>query len=337
MSEPTDARGAGESTASVKADANQRLPDELSHPFSFERARRSLRSLVAARPQVLVLLGRLGVPEPAKALVADPALERRLLVYGTEVLLNIEYYYARSRREERKQWAMNVGFYGLSLAFVGFAIWVFVHDRVAAVATVSQIAAACGAVLAGAKFVTEGQDFQKTRCSFWEAGAELKERLYLFISDWCGRAWDGEQRAFSPEFVLALQAEIGKARDIQVAERRRFYDLMAAPTRLLGATQQLTGEVPAAMSAYVQAAAARAEQRRQYDLEQLDKQRADLVELYPDEGERPSAVRARLDELEARARRLGGGVSAATSVAVADGGGGVVPPDEPGVVSGIRP
>src|SRR5690349_21808389 len=101
------------------------VPDELAFPFSFEKQRKSLRSTEAARPGVEVLLSRLAVPAPAKALRSDRVLERQLLLFGVEVLLNIDYYVARTRREERKQWAMNGGIYGLAAIFVGVALYMF--------------------------------------------------------------------------------------------------------------------------------------------------------------------------------------------------------------------
>ncbi len=321
MGELPDERAEGASGRRAQALAS----DELLHPFSFERKHSSLRRSEAARPGVEILLARLAVPAPARALAADKPIERQLLLLGTEVLLNIDYYARRTRREERKQWAMNAGIYGLALVFVAFALYVFVYERDSAMAASSQIAAVVGAVLAGAKFVTEGQDFQKTRSSFWQAGAELKERLYLFLSEWCGRAWDEEAKGFSPEFVIAVQAEIKRARDIQVEERRRFYELMATPTRLLGATQQLSGEAQAAVTNYVQASQMREDQRRQHELEQVGKQHAELLQMYPDDATRPAAVVDRLIELEDKMARLSGqqamtSVTAAVATAVTPAG-----------------
>ena len=321
-------------------------PDELTFPFSFEKQRRSLRTTEAARPGIEVLLGRLAVPNPRAALGSDKIFERQLLLFGTESLLNIDYYTVKTRREERRQWAMNAGIYGLALTFVGVAIYLFIVDRDSVVAGSSQIAAVVGAVLAGAKFVTESQDFQKTRSSFWQAGAELKERLYSFIGEWCGRAWDTEQEVFVPDFVIALQGEIKRARDIQVEEQRRFYELMATPTRLLGATQALSGDAQAAVNAFVQASQSKDEAKRQHDLEQLSKERDRLLQMYPLDAARPPEVVAKLVELDGIYDRLvgGTGVTAAVTAAVAtatvpvnSGGSAGVPfdgrrDDEPGIV-----
>jgi hypothetical protein len=294
------------------------LSDELSYPFSFERKKRTLRTMQAARPAVLTLLARLAVPAPDKALVADAGVERQLLLFGTEVLLNIDYYYARSKREERKQWAMNAGIYGLALLFVGVALYLFIDDRDSVMASSTQIAAVIGAVLAGVKFLTESQDFQKTRSSFWQAGAELKMRLYTFLGEWCGRAWDEEGATFRPEFVLALQDEIKASRDLQVEERRRFYDLMASPTRLVGATQQLSGDAQAALTSYVQARQLRDDQQRQHELEQIGQERDRLYQTYPDDLTRPPPVAARLAALDLRQRVLTGqGTVTTVSAAVA--------------------
>ena len=152
------------------------------------------------------------------------------------------------------------------------------------VAGSSQIAAVVGAVLAGAKFVTESQDFQKTRSSFWQAGAELKERLYSFIGEWCGRAWDTEQEVFVPDFVSAL-----------------------------------SGDAQAAVNAFVQASQSKDEAKRQHDLEQLSKERDRLLQMYPLDAARPPEVVAKLVELDGIYDRLvgGTGVTAAVTAAVA--------------------
>jgi hypothetical protein len=302
------------------------MSDELAYPFEFEKKKRTLRTARAARLAIITLLHRLAVPAPEKALVADPRIERQLVLFGTEVLLNIDYYYARSKREERKQWAMNAGIYGLALGFVGFALYAFLDDRDAAMASSSQLAAVVGAVLAGVKFLTESQDFQKTRSSFWQAGAELKMRLYTFLGEWCGQAWDEGQGGFRAEFVVALQDEIRASRDLQLEERRRFYDLMASPTRLVGATQQLSGDAQAAMGAYLEARQAREEQRKQHELEQLARERDRLYQTYPDDATRPPAVTARLAELDTRERILSGEstittVSASVETTSTDGAG----------------
>jgi hypothetical protein len=291
------------------------LSDELSYPFSFEKKKRTLRTMRAARPTVHTLLARLAVPAPEKALASDAGVERQLLLYGTEVLLNIDYYYARSRREERKQWAMNAGIYGLALLFVGVALYLFFEDRDGAMASSTQIAAVVGAVLAGVKFLTESQDFQKTRSSFWQAGAELKMRLYTFLGEWCGRAWDEDAGGFRAEFVVALQDEIRASRDLQLEERRRFYDLMASPTRLVGATQQLSGDAQAALTSYVQARELKDEQQRQHELEQIGHERDRLYQTYPDDLTRPPPVIARLAELDLRQRVLTGQTSVTTVTA----------------------
>lgn len=292
--------------------------DELSYPFDFERKHGSLRTAGRARPQLITLLRRLAVPDPERALAADKGIERQLVLYGTEVLLNIDYYYARSHREERKQWIMNAGIYGLALAFVGFGVYVFLDDQEAAMASSTQIAAVVGAVLAGVKFLTESQDFQKTRSSFWQAAAELKMRLYGFLGEWVGRAWDEKAGSFTPEFVIALQGEIKASRDLQLEERRRFYDLMATPTRLLGATQALSGDATAAVNAFVQAGQMREQQRRQHDLEQIGLERDRLYTTYPDDATRPPAVTARLAELDTTWRLLSQGstMNAALTAAI---------------------
>src|SRR5262245_17977903 len=103
------AEGRDESERARRSRTTVPVPDELAHPFSFEQQHQSVRTFKAARPAVETLLARLGVADASKALAADAAVERQLLLFGTEVLLNIDYYYARSRREERKQWAMNAG------------------------------------------------------------------------------------------------------------------------------------------------------------------------------------------------------------------------------------
>jgi hypothetical protein len=303
----SDAAGAAKVLARV-------FSDELAFPFDFERNQRTVRTTRAARPAVLTLLARLAVPDPDQALTSDRGVERQLLLFGTEVLLNIDYYYARSKREERKQWAMNAGIYGLALGFVGFALYAFLDDREAAMASSSQIAAVVGAVLAGVKFLTESQDFQKTRSSFWQAGAELKMRLYTFLSEWCGNAWDGEARAFRPEFVIALQDQVKQSRELQLEERRRFYDLMASPSQLVGATQQLSGDAQAALGAYAEARTTREAQQRQLEVEQLTRQRESLDRTYPDDGSRPPVVIARLDAIDARLRTLEGDTTVTTSV-----------------------
>ena len=179
---------------------------------------------------------------------------------------------------------MNAGIYGLALTFVGVAIYLFIVDRDSVVAGSSQIAAVVGAVLAGAKFVTESQDFQKTRSSFWQAGAELKERLYSFIGEWCGRAWDTEQEVFVPDFVSAL-----------------------------------SGDAQAAVNAFVQASQSKDEAKRQHDLEQLSKERDRLLQMYPLDAARPPEVVAKLVELDGIYDRLvgGTGVTAAVTAAVA--------------------
>lgn len=331
----------GDHGAAARVDAREflkplgaRISDELAYPFSFESDNRTLRTAEKARPGVVTLLHRLGVPEPATALAADRGVERQLLLYGTEVLLNIDYYYARSRREERKQWAMNAGIYGLALVFVGIAIYLFVADPDGALASAGPIAAVVGAVLAGVKFLTESQDFQKTRSSFWQAGAELKMRLYTFIGEWCGRAWEADEKRFAPEFVLAVQDEIRFSRELQVDERRRFYELMATPTRLVGATEALSVDAQAAATAYAESRAQRAEQRRQHELEELSHERARLEDTYPEDGARPVAVSARLDSIDRRLRALSGETTVTRMVTAAvetssSSDGAVAPPAAP--------
>ena len=151
---------------------------------------------------------------------------------------------------------------------------------------------------------------------------------------------------FVPDFVIALQGEIKRARDIQVEEQRRFYELMATPTRLLGATQALSGDAQAAVNAFVQASQSKDEAKRQHDLEQLSKERDRLLQMYPLDAARPPEVVAKLVELDGIYDRLvgGTGVTAAVTAAVAtatvpvnSGGSAGVPfdgrrDDEPGIV-----
>jgi hypothetical protein len=193
--------------------------------YSFEDLvrKQTVRTPEDATHALTVFATRLGLPEIA---TLREALLEPLRNYVMEVHLNIDWYVRRLERERRLQ-LMFTGFSVVLLIGIPPLIALLSQIGKDTVHTAAVITAMITGILAIHKTLAAWLDKRQLFGHFWRTSAELKEVLYSFEQTWAQKAVDGQM--VQPEFLLAIQTDVARARQIVRAERQGFYEIYQSP------------------------------------------------------------------------------------------------------------
>jgi hypothetical protein len=203
--------------------------------YVFERATGDRRLPPARRrgddaaQSLKILKCRLGCAEAP----LTPDLEKLLLRYCSDTILNILWYDRARRREQRanawRTYLMVVLMVGALLLLCGSAF--LPSERGTSAGTAALPFALLGGGALTVLQVVAGLADGKARLSiFWKAGADLKESLYNFEHKWRGRVFRGDPPCVAAEFDAALQEELKFAYAVTRAERLEFFSNLRSPS-----------------------------------------------------------------------------------------------------------
>lgn len=181
-----------------------RTPEDAAHALAVFAARLGLADFAAIREDLLDTLRH----------------------YVIEIHLNIDWYVRRLERERRLQ-LMFTAFSVVLLVGIPPLIALLSQFGKDTVSTAAVITAMITGILAIHKTLAAWLDKRQLFGHFWRTSAELKEVLYTFEQTWAGKAVEGE--TVQPEFLMAVQTDIARARQIVRAEREGFYEIYQSP------------------------------------------------------------------------------------------------------------
>jgi hypothetical protein len=207
---------------------------------------RSHRTHDDAARALAVLRTRLAIPDGSRL---EHDLERDLLRYCTDVVLNVLWYERARRREESKNTYMTALVVALMLvALVLLFVSNFVPVRQGAAASqgaMLQLTLFAGGALTVLQVIAALGDGKARLTIFWKASADLKEALYTFERTWCGRctapldevaAPSGKTAQVlgpAPGFADALEDVLRLARGVTRAERVDFFATLRSPSDIV--------------------------------------------------------------------------------------------------------
>jgi hypothetical protein len=177
-----------------------------------------------------ILKHRLGIADTP--LSAD--LEKMLLRYCSDTILNIVWYDRARLREQRANSRRTYLMVLLMIAALGLlcasAVWPSAHSTPSG-AAVLPLALLAGGALTVLQVVASLADGKARLSIFWRAGADLKEALYNFEHKWRGRVVvHGDPPCIAAEFDAALQDELKFAYAVTRAERLEFFANLRSPS-----------------------------------------------------------------------------------------------------------
>ncbi len=203
--------------------------------YVFEREPRDRRLPPARRrgedaaQSFKMLKRRLGIAEVQ--LTAD--LEKLLLRYCSDTILNILWYDRARRREQRantrRTYLMVLLMIVALVLLCGSAFLPFVLGTSSGAAMLP-FALLAGGALTVLQVVAALSDGKARLSIFWKAGADLKEALYNFEHKWRGRVFHGDPPCVAAEFDAAVQEELKFAYAVTRAERLEFFANLRSPS-----------------------------------------------------------------------------------------------------------
>lgn len=185
--------------------------------------KQTVRTPEEAEQTLAVFAVRLGIADNA---AVREALRESLRHYVIEVHLNIDWYVRRLERERRLQ----IMFTAFSVVLlIGIPVLIALLSKIGkdTVHTAAVITAMITGILAIHKTLAAWLDKRQLFGHFWRTSAELKEVLYSFEQTWADKVAKDEM--VNPEFLLAMQSDVARARQIVRAEREGFYEIYQSP------------------------------------------------------------------------------------------------------------
>ncbi|HWN71175.1 MAG TPA: hypothetical protein VNM90_26235 [Haliangium sp.] len=199
------------------------MANRPSYKFEEMVRKQTVRTPEDAEHALVTFAARLGIAESG---TVREALLDSLRHYVIEVHLNIDWYVRRLERERRMQLLFTAFSVVLLIGIPPLIALLSKIDKDTA-STAAVITAMITGILAIHKTLAAWLDKRQLFGHFWRTSAELKEVLYSFEQTWADKAvLDGVAQ---PEFLLAVQTDIGRARQIVRAERQGFYDIYQSP------------------------------------------------------------------------------------------------------------
>lgn len=201
--------------------AFEREPSDLRAPPVRRRREEAAQSL-------RILKRRLGITDVS--LTAD--LEKLLLRYCSDTILNILWYDRARRREQRANARRTYLMVVLMIvALVLLCASAFLpSERSMSGSAMLPFALLAGGALTVLQVVAALSDGKARLSIFWKAGADLKEALYNFEHRWRGRVFQGDPSRVAAEFDAAVQEELKFAYAVTRAERLEFFANLRSPS-----------------------------------------------------------------------------------------------------------
>lgn len=200
----------------------EREPKELRLPPSRRRGEDAAQSLKT-------LKRRLGIAE--LPLTAD--LEKLLLRYCSDTILNILWYDRARKREQRantRRTYLMVLLMIVALVLLCASAFFPSERSTSSGAAMLPIALLAGGALSVLQVIATLADGKARLSIFWKAGADLKEALYNFEHKWRGRVFQGDPPCAAAEFDAAVQEELRFAYAVTRAERLEFFANLHSPS-----------------------------------------------------------------------------------------------------------
>jgi hypothetical protein len=182
-----------------------------------------------AAQSLKILKRRLGIAEVP--LTAD--LEKLLLRYCSDTILNILWYDRARKREQRanaRRTYLMVLLMIVALLLLCASAFLPSERSTSSGAAMLPFALLAGGALTVLQVVAALADGKARLSIFWKAGADLKEALYRFEHKWRGRVFCGDPPRVVAEFDAAVQDELKFAYAVTRAERLEFFANLRSPS-----------------------------------------------------------------------------------------------------------
>lgn len=186
-----------------------------------------------ADQELAILKRRLEIPKEAD-LGID--LEKLLLRYCTDTILNILWYERARRREQRtntQQKVLIIVLMVIALALICASALTPLDHSAAQGSTVLPFALLAGGALTVLQVIAGLGDGKARLAIFWKASAELKEALFNFEHKWHGRVLQGNPLRVAAEFDAAVSEELRLANIVTRGERLEFFATLRSPSDVL--------------------------------------------------------------------------------------------------------
>jgi hypothetical protein len=203
--------------------------------YVFERELRDLRRPPTRRrgedaaQSLKILKRRLGIAE--RSLTVD--LEKLLLRYCTDTILNIVWYDRARRREQRantRRTYLMVLLMIAALVLLCASAFLPSERNMPSGSAMLPFALLAGGALTVLQVVAALSDGKARLSIFWKAASDLKEALYNFEHRWRGRVFHGDPPCVAAEFDAAVQEELKFAYAVTRAERLEFFANLRSPS-----------------------------------------------------------------------------------------------------------
>lgn len=183
-----------------------------------------------AAQSVKILKRRLGCADHP----LTPDVEKLLLRYCSDTILNILWYERARRREQRANTLRTYLMVVLMIIALGLlcasAFLPLERGASSSGAAALPFALLGGGALTVLQVVAALADGKARLSIFWKAGADLKESLYNFEHKWRGRVVHGDPPCQAAEFDIAVQEELKFAYAVTRAERLEFFANLRSPS-----------------------------------------------------------------------------------------------------------
>lgn len=200
----------------------EREPRELSLPPTRRRGEDAAQVLK-------ILKRRLGIAE----MLLTTDLEKLLLRYCSDTILNIVWYDRARRREQRanaRRTYLMVLLMIVALVLLCASAFLPSERITSSGSAMLPFALLAGGALTVLQVVAALSDGKARLSIFWKAGADLKEALYNFEHRWRGRVFHGDPPCVAAEFDAAVQEELKFAYAVTRAERLEFFANLRSPS-----------------------------------------------------------------------------------------------------------
>jgi hypothetical protein len=167
----------------------------------------------------------------------DDEADALFLRYCTDIILNI-LWYERARkdaeRKNRRLTALMVFLMAVALVLIGLVGMSSASNKGEGTPTAYSLTLLAGATFTVLQILATMTDAKSRLSIFWKAGADLKEKLYSFERQWCGKVFDDEKTPkLSAAFAQAAEDDLKSARAITRAERLEFFATIKSPNDVL--------------------------------------------------------------------------------------------------------
>jgi hypothetical protein len=215
--------------------------------YTFERGIKVLRlppskrSRDDAHKELQILKRRLEIPDTADL---GHDLEKLLLRYCVDTILNILWYERARRRAQRVNAQLTflmialmavlmIVLMAVALALICASAFTTLEGPAGPGATVLPLALLAGGALTVLQVIAGLGDGKAKLSIFWKASADLKEALYNFEHKWHGRVVEGSPPCVAKEFEAAVGEELRLAHAVTRSERLEFFAALRSPSDVL--------------------------------------------------------------------------------------------------------